>query len=609
VRVNQPKAIRIRRDWHIFMLQSAFFLLGCPPMPERAKISDPSQIPMMRRFLFVLALFFAPLSVAAQDQAWVQIAARPTSSEAVELAAAYSGSLANVEGFALTSGWFAIALGPYGRGEAETVLSRLLNSGAVPGDAFVSDGGTYQARIWPAAAPVAVAAPAAPAEAAGPADETVQQAIASEALLNQSEKEALQIALRWAGFYNSGIDGAFGRGSRTAMEAWQIARGHEATGVLTTGQRAALLAEYNAVFEGLGLETVADATAGISVKIPLGLVAFDGYEPPFAKYGAAGDFAAQVLLISQPGDERRLQSLYEVLQTLTIIPRDGSRRIRGGSFEIEGRSDVVHTSVYARLEGDAIKGIALVWPAGDEERRSRLWTEMRASFNPTPGVLDPEMVALDESQSPDLVSGIEIRRPKSTASGFYIEASGAVLTTSTVAENCGALTIEVEVPMRLAHSDGGLGFAILTPTLPQAPIASARFQTAVPKLGSEIAVAGYSYGGVLSMPSLSLGALSDLRGLNGDETVKRLEIAVQAGDAGGPVLDAGGAVLGMLLPRLGSGPQLPEGVNFALDTDALLPALSAAGIRAGTTALSGNLSAEELTRAAGDITVLVGCWD
>ena len=116
---------------------------------------------MLRRFLFVLVLFFAPLSAAAQDQAWVQIAARPTSSEAAELAAAYSGSLANVEGYALSSGWFAIALGPFERGEAESVLSRLINSGTVPGDAFVSDGGNYQARIWPVGAPVVAAAPAA----------------------------------------------------------------------------------------------------------------------------------------------------------------------------------------------------------------------------------------------------------------------------------------------------------------------------------------------------------------------------------------------------------------------------------------------------------------
>ncbi len=186
---------------------------------------------MLKSFVFLLLFLTAPFTAAAQETAWVQIAARPTSSEAVELAAAYSGSFANVEGYALSSGWFAVALGPFGRGEAETVLSRLLNSGAVPGDSFVADGGNYQSRIWPVGAPLVAAAPAAPIEPAGPADETVQQAIASEATWSQAEREELQIALRWAGFYKSGIDGAFGRGSRAAMEAWQTARGHKATGV------------------------------------------------------------------------------------------------------------------------------------------------------------------------------------------------------------------------------------------------------------------------------------------------------------------------------------------------------------------------------------------
>ena len=563
----------------------------------------------MRLFAFLLVFLSLPFSAAAQETAWLQIAARPTASEAIELADAYSGTLQDVESYALSSGWFAIALGPYGRAEAESMLRRLLNSGAVPGDAFVSDGGNYQARIWPVGGPVVAAAPAAPVEPAGPADETVQEAIASEALLTQAEKEELQILLRWAGFYNSGIDGAFGRGSRAAMEAWQIARGHEATGVLTTGQRAALLAEYNAVFEGLDLETATDTTAGISVKIPLGVVAFDSYDPPFAKFAPSGDLQAQVLLISQPGDARRLQSLYDVLQTLAIVPRDGSRRIRGGTFEIEGRSDSLHASVYARLEGEAIKGIALVWPAGDEERRSRLWTEMRASFTPLEGVLDPEMITLDESQSPDLISGLEIRHPLRSASGFYLDASGAVLTSSMVVDGCEALTIEGEVPVRVAHTDPALGIAILMPSAPVAPIASARFQTSVPKLGSEIAVAGYSYGGVLSMPTLSLGKLADLHGLAGEDAIKRLEVGVRPGDAGGPVMDAGGAVLGMLLPRETDGQVLPEDANFAVDTDALLAALAASGISTATTSRLDSLSAEQLTRAAAEITVLVGCWD
>ena len=65
----------------------------------------------------------------------------------------------------------------------------------------------------------------------------------------------------------------------------------------------------------------------------------------------------------------------------------------------------------------------------------------------------------------------------------------------------------------------------------------------------------------------------------------------------------------MLLPRTNDGQVLPEGVNFAVDTDALLAALAAAGVAATTTSRLDALSAEQLTRAAAEITVLVGCWD
>jgi peptidoglycan hydrolase-like protein with peptidoglycan-binding domain len=78
-------------------------------------------------------------------------------------------------------------------------------------------------------------------------DETLAEARASEAALDRGEREMLQIALKWAGFYNSSIDGAFGRGTRASMSAWQDANGYTNTGVLTTLQRADLLAQYNAV--------------------------------------------------------------------------------------------------------------------------------------------------------------------------------------------------------------------------------------------------------------------------------------------------------------------------------------------------------------------------
>lgn len=64
------------------------------------------------------------------------------------------------------------------------------------------------------------------------------------------------------------------------MADWQGANGYDATGVLTTLQRAALLKQYNAVLEGLGLQVVRNADAGIEMVMPTKIVGFDRFEPP-----------------------------------------------------------------------------------------------------------------------------------------------------------------------------------------------------------------------------------------------------------------------------------------------------------------------------------------
>ena len=52
------------------------------------------------------------------------------------------------------------------------------------------------------------------AEPAGTPDETRAEARDSEALLLPEDRKDLQTALQWFGFYASGIDGAFGPGTR-----------------------------------------------------------------------------------------------------------------------------------------------------------------------------------------------------------------------------------------------------------------------------------------------------------------------------------------------------------------------------------------------------------
>jgi peptidoglycan hydrolase-like protein with peptidoglycan-binding domain len=658
-------------------------------------------------------------SVLAQD-AWVQVEAQPGLTRAQSAASAYAQRLQNVAGFRLgQSNWYAVVIGPFEAGQAASVRSQLRSSGAIPADAFVSDGSSYTTQFWPIGAeadaatatpeaeaapqPVAEASPEAEAEPeseeTGPrtpdqtvtearaaesqlsrdgrievqrhlrrlgfydagldgafgrgtrdamarwqqarnfpttgvltegqraelaqdyADvvaeegrlpETPAEARASEALLDRAARERLQVALQWAGVYEGPIDGAFGRGTRSAMGDWQAQKGYEVTGVLTTRQRQELIDDYNAILADLDLQEVVDDTAGIALTMPTGLVEFARYEPPFAQYNAIEEGAPyRVILISQRGDRDTLGGLYEIMQTLEIVPEDGPRERSDSAFTLTGENDEIVSHTEARLTDGAIKGFTLVWPAGDEDRRSRLLDEMRASFRPVSGVvMDDRVRASAEDQRIDLVSGLRIRRPELSRTGFFIDESGTVLTTDDVLQECGKITLDDDIEASVAATDDASGLALLRPQRSLAPLDYARFTTDVPRLQTELAVAGYSFEGVLGAPSLTFGTLADIRGLNGEDGVDRMELAPQPGDYGGPVLNDTGAVTGMLLPRVDEdGRVLPDGVSFVADAGAIRVFLEQNGAEADFTGRSGNRTTAELTQMAAEMTTLVSCWD
>jgi S1-C subfamily serine protease len=393
------------------------------------------------------------------------------------------------------------------------------------------------------------------------------------------------------------------------MQAWQEANNHERTGILTTRQRAELLGAYNAVLDGMDLQLVRGDASGIEMLIPTGVVAFADYEPPFARFAPKGDIDARVLLLSQEGDQNRMFGLYEILQTLAIAPTEGPRKRTNSGFELEGVNDDIHSYTFAQLKNGKIKGFSLIWPTGDDERRRRVLAEMKASFATIPGALDPALATAGEDQAIDLIAGFEVRKPRRSHSGFFIDNRGAVLTTSDAVGSCERITLNGEHDAEVVHADADLGITVLRPVERLAPLNVALFQTGIPRLQAEVAVAGYPYGGVLTTPSLTFGRLADLRGLDGEDAVKRLSLTAQDGDAGGPVFDNGGAVLGMLLPRTNkNGQVLPADVTFALDADVILASLDAAGISAETTDTQAFMPPKTLILRAVDNTVLVSCW-
>jgi hypothetical protein len=594
---------------------------------------------------------------AADDVVFIQVEARTSLASAQTSVRDYANRLSDVNGFALGGGWYGVALGPYAPGQAEQVLAELLQARRIPVDSYIEVGRAYGQQFWPvgaqadgiavvpvpqtvadpapAAAPIIVTTPdvapdAVPAAVAEPAlettvapapttvipepapepepEETRQEALASERQLTRAERDALQIGLEWAGFYNGGIDGAFGPGTRASMSAWQEANNFDPTGVLTTRQRAELLRQFNGVLEGMGMATVEDPNAGIAMQLPMGVLTFDRYEAPFALFKPTGDLDVRALFVSQPGDRSSMNGLYEIMQTLEMVPLEGERKRDARGFLLTGANDRIVTHIEVGLQNGQIKGFGLIWPVGDEERRARVLKIMQDSYGRIDGVLDPALVS-DEGQSVDLVSGLQVRTAKATASGFFIEARGTVLTSAALVAGCERVTLNGVHNARVLAQDEALGIAVLTPVERLAPLRVAQFRAGEARLQSEIAVAGFSFGGVLGAPTLTFGTLEDLRGLSGEERVKRLAVAALPGDVGGPVFDAGGTVLGMLLPKEQPGGRLlPERVSFAAKGEMILDFLRNNGIQPVARAPLSPLAPEDLTAMAAEMTVLVSCW-
>ena len=570
----------------------------------------------------VMALLFAGIA-RAQEQAWVQIEAQPTLAEAMERARAYTAVFPNVAGYALSSGWYGIVLGPYGSEDAAVTLRDLRREGLIASDSFVADGRNFRERYWPdGAAPVAPLPepdPVAEVTAAEPEaaplpqmpEETPDESRSAEAALTAPEREELQAALHWFGFYSAAIDGAFGPGTRTAMAAWQEANALTASGILTTAQRATLLAAYRAAMAELGLQRVTETEAGIEIDLPMAMIRFDRYEPPFVRYAEVDGSDVTALLISQPGDATTLFGLYDLLQTLEIVPPGGERSRGEGSFQITGRNDRIESYSYAELSGGLVKGFTLVWPVKDTAKMARVLDAMKASFRPVGDrALDPGLAPMDAAQRDGMLTGLEVRRPTLSRSGFFITATGTVLTTVDVLQSCARVTIDGDLPMTVALSDAQSGLAVLVPERPLAPPGVAAFQTAPERIGTEVAVAGYPYEDRLTSPAMTFGSVEALEGLDGEAGLKRLNLPALPGDAGGPVVDGTGAVIGMMLPRTqDAARQLPPEVSFALAAARIEMVLKPQGIVLGMAPAQGALPPEDLSRRARGMTVRVSCWN
>ena len=210
-------------------------------------------------------------------------------------------------------------------------------------------------------------------------------------------------------------------------------------------------------------------------------------------------------------------------------------------------------------------------------------------------------------ESPSVVNG----------TGFFVTADGRLLTNAHVVEAC--TRVQIRTASGEAHGAQLIAtgkpddLAVLRADIP-AP-ATAVFRAGIPvSLGETVTVYGFPLPGLLaSSGNVTTGIITALAGIRDDPRVLQHSAPTQPGNSGGPVLDAGGNVVGIVVAKLdalrtaGVTHDIPQNVNFAVKASVATNFLEARSIAYVSAQSSHNLSVAEIAKRAETYTVRIEC--
>ncbi len=208
-----------------------------------------------------------------------------------------------------------------------------------------------------------------------------------------------------------------------------------------------------------------------------------------------------------------------------------------------------------------------------------------------------------------------------SGTGFVVSADGHVITNNHVIEGCTALRVRsasqqtVVAQLQAAEPDSDLAL-LQAPELRVVDTAPFRSGRGI-RPGDNVVVIGYPLFGANLVTSseaiVTTGAVSALAGPGEDRRIMQITAPVQPGNSGGPLLDAGGNVVGVVVAKLDAllvaeaiG-DIPQNVNFAIQGWVAQVFLDSHAVDYRTSEMIEDLAAADVAGRARAYTVLVEC--
>jgi S1-C subfamily serine protease len=430
------------------------------------------------------------------------------------------------------------------------------------------------------------------------------------AALDATERRLLQTALTLAGDYEGPLDGVWGADSDAALAAY-AGRGFGPALNLHAG---ALVLDLLAEVERSGWSFTLLPDLGLSLALPedrLGASqAESGGDRRWTEDGG-------LTLLTQTLDHAGALAWHDAAaaadargaaglairgpdRMVTAGVLGDGRRFHTRSERIGGRWSTVHvaatteeTAALALIAASVRPGPPLPWELPTDGGLVRLVSETRSFLDADALALPPPDAAALPGSGPDAGSG--------TGTAFYV-GPRTLVTADHVVAACGAVSLADGTPLELVAADPELDIAALETAVP-----ATRWLTlaagARARLGQRVHAAGFPYYAIAGTSlHLTGGNVSALAGVDDDRRFFSFTAPVQPGNSGGPLIDAGGSVLGLVVARLSEDfieqetGSLPQNVNYALGETEVAGFLG----RHGLAPAEGGLGGFELDEGAPD---------
>ncbi|HUK09369.1 MAG TPA: serine protease [Stellaceae bacterium] len=207
-------------------------------------------------------------------------------------------------------------------------------------------------------------------------------------------------------------------------------------------------------------------------------------------------------------------------------------------------------------------------------------------------------------------------RRSSSGSGGVIDTGGTVLTNAHVVQGCVQTRVIANgesINATVLAQDTQNDLAVLRADRHFAAAVRLREGAGIQQ-GDEVLALGYPLTDVLSSDVIATtGTVSALAGLRNDTRQLQISAPVQPGNSGGPLLDLGGNLVGVVQAVLASTTQMgmsvaPQNVNFAIKTSTVREFLDANHVHYMTAITAHAGTAAAVVQQGKKYTVRVECW-